>query len=93
MGWALVLDPVGRNLFPTAPAEAGGRRDMSLEADGVSPVVCPVSDDSDLAGLAIFDAPPDDVAKIMDGDPGVRAGIFSYEIHPVRGFPGSSLPG
>jgi hypothetical protein len=28
----------------------------------------------------------------MDEDPAVRAGIFRYEIHPVRGFPGSSLP-
>jgi hypothetical protein len=29
----------------------------------------------------------------MDADPGVLAGIFTYEIHPVRGFPGSGLPG
>jgi hypothetical protein len=28
----------------------------------------------------------------MDHDPGVEAGIFTYEIHPVRGFPGSALP-
>ena len=37
-------------------------------------------------------APPDDVRAIMDHDPGVAAGIFTYEIHPVRGFPGSCLP-
>ena len=28
----------------------------------------------------------------MDDDPGVRAGVFEYELHPVRGFPGSTLP-
>jgi len=27
----------------------------------------------------------------MDADPGVRAGIFTYDVHPVRGFPGSAL--
>jgi hypothetical protein len=29
----------------------------------------------------------------MDGDPGVRAGVFTYEAHSIRGFPGSTLPG
>ncbi len=29
---------------------------------------------------------------MMDADPGVRAGIFAYDAHPVRGFPGSALP-
>jgi hypothetical protein len=33
------------------------------------------------------------VTGIMDHDPGVQAGIFSYDIHPVRGFPGAALPG
>ena len=35
---------------------------------------------------------PDETRSIMDGDPGVVAGIFRYEIHPVRGFPGATLP-
>jgi len=25
-------------------------------------------------------------------DPGLQAGIFTYEIHPCRSFPGDSLP-
>ncbi len=25
-------------------------------------------------------------------DPGVKAGIFTYEVHPVRSFPGAALP-
>ena len=28
----------------------------------------------------------------MDADPGVRAGVFTCEVHACRGFPGSTLP-
>lgn len=70
-----------------------GRRNMALEEHGVLAIVLPVSNDpGDWAGLAVFNAPPDDVREIMDNDPGVRAGIFRYEMHPVRGFPGARLP-
>jgi len=69
-----------------------GRRNMALRAQGTLPIVCPVGDDSDWAGIGIFDAGPEEVTRIMDEDPGVRAGLFTYELHPVRGFPGSSLP-
>jgi hypothetical protein len=31
-------------------------------------------------------------SQITDEDPGVQSGLFTYELHPVRGFPGSSLP-
>jgi hypothetical protein len=37
--------------------------------------------------------PPEEIAQIMDSDPGVQAGIFTYEVHPSRSFPGDSLPG
>jgi len=70
-----------------------GRRNFALRAEGVLPIVCPIVDDSGWSGVGLFDAPPDEVARIMDGDPGVQAGVFTYEVHPVRGFPGSSLPG
>jgi hypothetical protein len=55
-------------------------------------VVLPVDDDSDLAGLGVFNATEAEVTQILDEDPGVKAGIFTVELHPVRGFPGSSLP-
>ena len=57
-----------------------GRRNFALRADGVLALVCPVADDSDLA------------ARLMDGDPAVRARVLNYEVHPVRGFPGDGLP-
>ena len=33
----------------------------------------------------------EDVDRIMRGDPGVQASIFTYDIHPTRTFPDSSL--
>jgi hypothetical protein len=70
-----------------------GRRNYSLRADGVLAIVCPVADDSDLCGVSIFDASAEETARIMDDDPGVKAGVFTYEVHPVRSFPGDRLPG
>jgi len=68
------------------------RRNFSLRADGLLPIVCPVADGSECSGIGIFTASAEETKKIMDADPGVEAGIFVYEIHPCRGFPGSSLP-
>ncbi len=69
-----------------------GRRNFALKAEGKLPIVCPTSDDSDWAGIGIFNATPEEVDAIMQDDPGVKAGLFTYELHPVRGFPSSSLP-
>jgi hypothetical protein len=70
-----------------------GRRNFSLRAEGVLAIVCPVLDESEWSGIGIFDAPPDEVRRIMDEDPGVKAGVFEYEVHPVRSCPGDALPG
>jgi hypothetical protein len=29
---------------------------------------------------------------ILDGDPAIQAQVLAYELHPVRSFPGSTLP-
>lgn len=70
-----------------------GRRNFSLRADGVLNIVCPVLDDGPWRGVGIFDAEPAEVIELMDQDPGVHAGVFTYEVHPVRSFPGDSLAG
>src|SRR5207245_1843915 len=77
---------------PDAPAIIWehGRRNFSLREVGLMPIVCPVRDGSDLAGMCIFTTAADEAARIMDGDPGVQAGLFTYEIHETRSFPGSS---
>ncbi len=69
-----------------------GRRNFALRAEGVLSIVCPVSDGSNVTGVGIFNANVEEVKKIMDEDPGVKAGVFIYEIHATRSFPGDSLP-
>ncbi|GAA1263267.1 hypothetical protein Psi02_58940 [Planotetraspora silvatica] len=68
------------------------RRNFALRADGLLSVVLPVMDDSELCGVGIFNGSVEDVRALMDEDPGVRAGVFTYEVHPARGFPGDGLP-
>ena len=68
-----------------------GRRNFELRASGVLSIVCPVNDGSEISGIGIFNVSPAEVKKIMDEDPGVKAGIFVYEIHACRSFPGDSL--
>jgi hypothetical protein len=70
-----------------------GRRNFSLRAEGMLSIVCPVSAKGGLSGIGIFNASVDDTKKIMESDPGVEAGVFVYELHPCRSFPGDSLPG
>ncbi len=68
------------------------RRNFELRAEGVLPIVCPIRDGGTIAGIGIFDAPVETVKTIVDEDPGVKAGIFAYEIHPCDAFPGDCLP-
>ena len=68
------------------------RRNFLLRARGLLPIVCPITYKSDLAGIGIFNADIDLAKSIMDRDPAVREGIFVYEAHPCRGFPGDCLP-
>lgn len=69
-----------------------GRRNFRLRDQGLLRIVCPMSDDTDVCGIGIFAAPVERVIEIMDEDPGVRAGVFVYEAHPCRSFPGDALP-
>jgi hypothetical protein len=69
-----------------------GRRNFALREEGVLSIVCPVADGSEVSGIGIFNASVEAVRDIMEGDPGVQAGIFIYETHPCRSFPGDRLP-
>ena len=68
------------------------RRNFALREEGVLSIVCPVSDETELKGVGIFNADVEQTKEIMEGDPGVIAGVFIYEVHNARGFPGDSLP-
>jgi hypothetical protein len=67
-----------------------GRRNMALQAAGIMPIVCPVGTD-EIAGIGIFNTDPEEARAIMADDPGVRAGIFTVEVHSCRAFPGDAL--
>jgi hypothetical protein len=69
-----------------------GRRNFQLRAQGRLAIVCPVPDDTEVCGVGIFTGTPDEVTRLMDDDPGVRAGVFTYHVHPCRGVPGDALP-
>ncbi len=69
-----------------------GRRNFELRAAGRLAVVCPIADGSEWSGVGVFDGSPEEITSIMEGDPGVRAGMFTYEVHATRSFPGDSLP-
>jgi hypothetical protein len=76
-----------------AVIEEHGRRIRQLRADGLLAILCAVDDDTEVDGIGIFDVGEERTRDLMDVDPGVQAGIFDYEIHPVLGSPGDALPG
>jgi hypothetical protein len=78
----------------TAPAVIWehGRRNFGLRHDGVLAVVLPVTDGSDVCGVGVFNGTVDETVALMNEDPGVQAGVFTFEVHGCRGFPGDSLP-
>ena len=69
-----------------------GRRNFSLRHEGALAIVLPVTDGSDVCGVGVFTGTADDTVALMNEDPGVQAGVFTFEVHPCRGFPGDSLP-
>ena len=73
-----------RNPEAFALVMAHGRRNAAMHTSGLLLVVCPVSDGSAIKGLGIFDLSLEDTRRVMDDDPGVRAGFFTYELHAAR---------
>ena len=86
-GTAKMKDPSSR-----AIVWEHGRRNFQLRADGLLSIVCPVNDGTDVSGIGIFNADVEQTRRIMEADPGVQAGLFTYELHASRSFPGDALP-
>lgn len=68
-----------------------GRRNLQLRRDGLLCIVLPGNDESEISGMMIFRTDVEETRRIMAEDPTVKAGIFTYDIHSVLGFPGDSL--
>ncbi|EID15807.1 hypothetical protein MXEN_06328 [Mycobacterium xenopi RIVM700367] len=69
-----------------------GRRNFALRHEGVLAVVLPITDGSEVCGVGVSTGTVDDTIAVMNEDPGVQAGVFTFEVHPCRGFPGDALP-
>jgi len=67
------------------------RRMVSLRADGVIAILCPIVSDT-MAGAAIMDLTPEEATAVMADDPCVRANMIACEIYPCLGFPGDAIP-
>ena len=68
------------------------RRLVSLRADGVIAILCPVVSET-LAGVIIMTVSVDEARDAMDGDPCVQAGMMTCEVYSAASFPGDALPG
>lgn len=69
-----------------------GKRNTALRMAGLMPIICPISDGTDIKGVCVLDATPEQADRIMANDPAVRAGVLTYELHPSRSYAGSALP-
>jgi hypothetical protein len=68
------------------------RRNFALREAGLLSIVCPISDASDVHGVGVFNADLAETERIYQADPAVQAGVFTFEVHLARSFPGDSLP-
>lgn len=69
-----------------------GRRNFALRAAGKLAVVCPVLDESELAGIGVFAADLAETEALMAEDPAVQAGVLVSQAHASRSFAGDALP-
>ena len=56
------------------------------------PIICPIFDESELNGVAIFTTDEATTESLMKDDPAIQEGIFVFEMHPCKSFPGDRLP-
>ena len=69
-----------------------GRRNFELRASGDLAIVCPVTGEGEVRGICIFNTDVEQTKKIMNDDPAIKAGLFTYDVFPCSSFPGDSLP-
>ncbi len=64
-----------------------------LRAEGKILINGPVIDDDEISGIGIFStADKEEVRRLSDEDPAVRAGRLVYSIYHWLGMPGDRLP-
>lgn len=68
-----------------------GARNLQLQNEGIMPIICPVFDESELKGAVLLTTDEATTESLMRDDPAISAGIFMFEMHPCKSFPGDSL--
>ncbi|HEX9511456.1 MAG TPA: YciI family protein [Puia sp.] len=62
-------------------------------AEGILALTMPVNDDTRIAAIGIYAGrSKEEVKKLVEDDPAVKAGIFEYEIVNSMGLQGDVLP-
>jgi len=70
-----------------------GRRNLEFRKSGIVNLIIGLRDEWEIEGLDVFNTSFDETRRIMEEDPAVKAGVLTYEIHPVVSFPGDALSG
>ncbi|HZY46364.1 MAG TPA: hypothetical protein VFE96_01085 [Candidatus Bathyarchaeia archaeon] len=70
-----------------------GRRMLELLRDAKFLVLYPASGKSGMEGIAILPTDPEEAKRIIDEDPAIKSGVYTYEVHPARVLPGDSVTG
>jgi uncharacterized protein YciI len=66
---------------------------FKLRKEGIVVLAMPVYDDTRIAAIGIYAGrSKEEVKKLVVNDPGVKAGIFEYEIVNSMGLQGDALP-
>ena len=66
---------------------------FQLRAEGTILINGPIIDDTELQGMAIFKSTDkEEVKRLSDGDPAVKAGRLVYQVYHWYGLPGDCLP-
>jgi uncharacterized protein YciI len=67
---------------------------FKLRDEGVLILNGPVTDETSLWGIGIFNCTDKEIAKrLLDADPAVKAGRLIYEVYSWFGLPSDKLPG
>jgi uncharacterized protein YciI len=66
-------------------------RNFEMKADGVLAVVGPMRSEGDVRGLYIFNCDPVEATRLIEDDPAVAAGIFTFGVQTLMAFPGDTL--
>jgi hypothetical protein len=99
-GYCMVLLKAGPAYLPpdARPPEQAkivrehGRRNMALRDAGKMAMVGPLGNARPIVGICIMTVGEAETGALMDADPAVQAGIFTYVLATWYGSPGDGLP-